>query len=164
MGNPPWDNRAFGTGEVAKILLIEEWRVKNFALAKAAGLRPSRFVGTQRRRIRVFSMFDVVKLALARDMTIHGFTVEAIGAAVKTLHEPTLRAWANAVENSMPIPLEQKEYLWHEREWELITHKEMQKRHSHVGQGISHVSVVDLFRLVQVVTERIVEGEREGHI
>jgi|SRR5579862_3291758 len=164
IANARWDSRAFGTGEVAKILLIEEWRVKNFALAKAAGLQPSRVVGTQKRRIRVFSMFDVVKLALAKDMTIHGFTVDAVGAAVETLNEARLREWAGAVENGLHIPVEQKEYLWHDREWELIGHKELQKRHARVGNDIWHVSVIDLFRIVQVATKRIMHGEREGHI
>ena len=154
-----WETRRFGTGGLANILDVEEWRVKNFAMGRAYGLAASSTVGTAKRRIRVFSTCDALKIAVARDLIQFGFSPEAIGEGVKVLDEALLREWAEAAEIESEFSAKSLRYLVRNRErWSLVPTSEPLKFLTDDG-GF----VFNLPDLVARVVARIKRLEEEGN-
>jgi DNA-binding transcriptional MerR regulator len=83
--------RLFGTTEVATILLIPEWRVKNFTQGLAYGLSPTQRIGKGRGSRRLYSETEIVRIALANELVEAGLTPEAVGAAIRELPESVIR-------------------------------------------------------------------------
>ncbi len=87
------ESRYWGTSQVATILGAEAWRVKNFA-AEAYGLPPSLLVGAGKRKTRLYSVPDVLRLAVANELERCGFDPPAIGQAVREIPESLLLEWS----------------------------------------------------------------------
>ncbi len=87
-----WDMVAatdqYGLSEVAEILRIPEWRVKNFAQGAAYGITP-RTVG--KKKLRVFGWLDLARIELAQQLVNDGFSPSAVGAALSKLPGVLLR-------------------------------------------------------------------------
>jgi hypothetical protein len=75
----------FGTKEVAQILGIPEWRVKNFAQGPAYGLPPAQKLGVGYGSRRLYGVNGVLWVAIATELVGFGFTPEAVGQAMTTV-------------------------------------------------------------------------------
>lgn len=78
----------FRTADVAALLGIEEWRVRNFSEGKAYGLPPSFRVGKGQGSRRLYIEKDILKLSVAHDLVESGFTAKAVGKAIKLISAP----------------------------------------------------------------------------
>lgn len=81
----------YGTKQVAEILGIPEWRVKNFTQGDAYKLPLPRTLGTGRGSRRLYDENDVLRLAIANELVNCGFTPEAVGQAVREIQESRLK-------------------------------------------------------------------------
>ncbi len=82
--------RLFGTKQVAQILDLPEWRVKNFSEGGAYGLPPAQTLGTGRGSRRLYETPDICRIAIANELLNCGFTPEAVGRAVREIPESLL--------------------------------------------------------------------------
>jgi hypothetical protein len=82
--------KLYGTKQVAELLRIPDWRVKNFSEGDAYGLPPSQTVGTGRGSRRLYRESDVCRIAIANALVICGFGPEAVGKAIRELPESVL--------------------------------------------------------------------------
>jgi hypothetical protein len=82
--------RLYGTKQVAELLKIPDWRVKNFSEGGAYGLPPSQTVGTGRGSRRLYRESDVCRMAIANALVTFGFSPEAVGRAIRELPESLL--------------------------------------------------------------------------
>ncbi len=90
-----WDTvvatQQYGISEVAEMLHIPEWRVKNFAQGAAYGIKP-RTVG--RKKLRLFGWLDLARIELANELVkggLGGFSPREVGKALSVLPEKRLR-------------------------------------------------------------------------
>lgn len=90
----------YRTADVAQILSIEEWRVKNFSQGKAYNLPPSVRVGSGQRRLRLYTFEGVLRLAIADELVKCGFTPEAVGSAMLAISDKQLTSWSAMVADS----------------------------------------------------------------
>ena len=88
----------YGTKQVAEILRIPEWRVKNFSEGEAYGLPPSQRVGSGRGSRRLYNLNDILRLAVASELVNCGFTPEAVGRAVREIPESMLSMWPEVLD------------------------------------------------------------------
>src|ERR1700681_513404 len=77
--------KLYGTKQVAELLRIPDWRVKNFSEGGAYGLPPSQTVGTGRGSRRLYRKSDVFRIAIANALVTCGFCPEAVGKAIREL-------------------------------------------------------------------------------
>jgi hypothetical protein len=80
----------YGTKEVATILGIPEWRVKNFSEGAAYRLPPALQVGSGHGSRKLYGWEDIFRLGIANQLVNFGFTPESVGAAVREIPESTL--------------------------------------------------------------------------
>jgi hypothetical protein len=80
----------YGTKQVAEILGIPEWRVKNFSEGDAYGLPPSQSVGSGRGSRRLYDANSVYRLAIANELVNCGFAPESVGRAIREIAESKL--------------------------------------------------------------------------
>lgn len=80
----------FSTRQVAEMLGIEMWRVKNFSEGEAFRLPPTMLVGKGRGSRRLYDRRDVYRILIAHEMTMLGFTPQAVGAAIREIAESRL--------------------------------------------------------------------------
>jgi hypothetical protein len=76
-------NELYSTKQVAAMLEIPVWRVKNFSEGKAFRLPPSIQVGTGRGSRRLYDWKDVCRIAIADKLTMIGFTPKAVGMVIE---------------------------------------------------------------------------------
>ena len=77
------EQQLYGTSQVARILDIPDWRVKNFSEGEAYRLPPSIQVGSGRGSRRLYTFEDVFRIAVADYLVKFGFTPEAVGRAIQ---------------------------------------------------------------------------------
>lgn len=80
----------YGTAQVAEILSIPEWRVKNFSEGAAYRLPPAHRVGSGRGSRRLYGWADIFRIAIANHLVEFGLTAEAVGRAVREIPESVL--------------------------------------------------------------------------
>ena len=80
----------YGTRQVADILDIPEWRVKNFTEGKAYRLPPGIAAGKGRGTRRLYGWADIFRIGLADRLVKFGFMPEAVGQAVREVPESFL--------------------------------------------------------------------------
>jgi hypothetical protein len=83
----------YGTRQVAAILDIPEWRVKNFSEGEAYRLPPSVRVGSGRGSRRLYAWADIFRIGLADRLVKFGFTPDAVGQAVREVPESLLKPY-----------------------------------------------------------------------
>jgi len=154
-----WELASFGTGQVAELLGVEEWRIKNFASGKAYGLESARAVGTSRKKIRVFSAGELLKIGVAVWLTRHGLTAPMIGNAMRVLDEKQLAHWAYRLEiegdSADDLP-----FLICAGEWVLAEREQVHKKAVEGQHPI--LFVVNLPKVLLTIVERVIElHERE---
>jgi hypothetical protein len=84
----------YGTRQVAAILDIPEWRVKNFSEGEAYRLPPSVQGGAGRGSRRLYGWGDIFRIGLADRLVKFGFTPEEVGRAVREVPESLLTPYA----------------------------------------------------------------------
>lgn len=87
----------YRAADIAKILGVEEWRIKNFSQGKAYNLAPSIRLGSGQRKWRVYTFQDVLRHAIADELVRFGFGPEAVGEALGAISEPLLTSWTRLV-------------------------------------------------------------------
>jgi hypothetical protein len=80
----------YGTSQVAKILSIPEWRVKNFSEGEAYRMPPAKQIGRGRGSRRLYEWTDIYRLLIANELVEMGFTPDAVGRAVREIPESKL--------------------------------------------------------------------------
>lgn len=80
----------YGTKQVANILGVPEWRVKNFIEGEAYKLAASHQLGTGRGSRRVYTEANICRLGIALELVNCGFAPEAVGRAVREIPESIL--------------------------------------------------------------------------
>jgi hypothetical protein len=80
----------YGTAQVAEILSVPEWRVKNFSEGAAYGLPPAHRVGRGRGSRRLYGWADIFRIAIADHLVAFGFTAEVVGRAIREIPESAL--------------------------------------------------------------------------
>jgi hypothetical protein len=92
----------YGTSQVAKILNIPEWRVKNFSEGAAYRLPPAHRVGRGRGSRRLYDWADIFRIAIANHLVEFGFTAEAVGRAVREIPESVLGPYVEMLRSENP--------------------------------------------------------------
>jgi hypothetical protein len=87
----------FTAGQVARVLSVDLWRVKNFSQGNAFGLTPTLQVGTGRGSRKLYSFDDVLRLAIAHALTEFGFSPPAVGAALRVVRKSDLMGWSTTL-------------------------------------------------------------------
>jgi DNA-binding transcriptional MerR regulator len=77
--------KLYGTKQVAEILGIPDWRVKNFTEGEAYRLPKPQLVGTGRGSRRLYTITDICRIAIANQLVECGFSPEAIGDAIEEI-------------------------------------------------------------------------------
>jgi DNA-binding transcriptional MerR regulator len=77
----------FGTGEVARLLDVEIWRVQKYLDSPKYQLSPSGKLGFGRGSRRVFTRQDLYRLAIANWMRRDGFDAAFIAHALQSLRD-----------------------------------------------------------------------------
>jgi hypothetical protein len=72
----------FGARDVADILKVESWKLQKLLESPTLNLPKPRKLGTTTRATRVFTDIDVLRIALAVELTADGVSAKAIGTAV----------------------------------------------------------------------------------
>ena len=80
----------YGTSQVAEILNIPEWRVKNFSEGEAYRLPPAKQVGRGRGSRRLYEWTDIHRILIANELVEMGFSPETVGQAVREIPESKL--------------------------------------------------------------------------
>lgn len=92
----------YGTRQVATILGVPEWRVKNFSEGKAYRLPPSIRAGSGRGSRRLYGWADIFRLGLADHLSKFGFTPESVGQAVREIPESMFTPYAAMLQAHHP--------------------------------------------------------------
>ncbi len=110
--------RIYRTNDVAAILGVEVWRVKNFVQGKSFGLFPNEQPDEKpgkRGKQRQFSFEDLMRIDVANALCISGFTPEVTGAALLKVTATEVRRWANSYSadaSREPVMLVQMSGKW----------------------------------------------------
>ena len=83
----------YRAADIAKILGVKEWRIKNYSQGEAYNLAPSSRLGSGQRKWRVYTFQDVLKHAIADELVRYGFGPESVGEALGSISEPLLTSW-----------------------------------------------------------------------
>jgi hypothetical protein len=154
----------YATKQVAAILDVAEWRVKNFSEGGAYGLPPSQTVGSGRGSRRLYGAMDICRLAIANELVNCGFTPETVGRAVREIPESllleSLYPYHDDDEEQPEEPEEGPPMLvymydtWKVREGG--TFDEALKHHFANFQSVSHgIFILNLWSLVSGVREKL---------
>jgi hypothetical protein len=92
----------YGTKEVAQILGIPEWRVKNFSEGAAYRLPPAHQVGRGRGSRRLYGWEDIFRLGIANRLVNFGFTPESVGDAIREIPASALAPYRAHLEAHEP--------------------------------------------------------------
>jgi DNA-binding transcriptional MerR regulator len=84
----------YGTAQVAEILGIPEWRVKNFSEGATYRLPPAHRIGKGRGSRRLYGWEDIFRIAIAEHLVKCGFTAESVGRAVREVPESVLAPYS----------------------------------------------------------------------
>jgi hypothetical protein len=84
----------YGTKEVAEIVGIPEWRVRNFAEGEAFGMPPALKVGSGRGGRRLYDLEGIKRIAVASDLIDAGFAPEAVGRAISVFRNSPFTSWS----------------------------------------------------------------------
>jgi hypothetical protein len=83
--------RKFGTGEVARILETEIWRVQKYLDSPKYGIKPrAEPLGTGKGSRRLFEELDVFRLGIAEQLVRNGFSYKFVSAALQQLEDNDL--------------------------------------------------------------------------
>jgi hypothetical protein len=99
----------YGTRQVAEILGIPEWRVKNFTEGAAYRLPPGVQAGKGRGTRRLYDWGDIFRIGLADQLVKSGFVPETVGQAVREVPESLLTPYAAMLYDPSHLKLTKKE-------------------------------------------------------
>ena len=92
--NSPLGAELHGTKQVAEMLGIPEWRVKNFTEGERYCLPPAHRIGKGRGSRRLYGWEDIFRIGLAEKLVNAGFAAEAVGRAVTTIPHSLVAKYA----------------------------------------------------------------------
>lgn len=92
--------KLYGTKDVAEILRIPEWRVKNFAEGSAYQLPPSQHLGKGHGSRRLYDAVGILRVAIATELVSFGFMPDAVGSAMGKVSEEEVLKISSEVRSS----------------------------------------------------------------
>jgi DNA-binding transcriptional MerR regulator len=101
--------KLYGTKQVAEILGIPDWRVKNFTEGEAYRLPKPQLVGTGRGSRRLYTITDICRIAIANQLVECGFSPEAIGDAIEEIPRSMLTRLPDSFKDDEDSPKELQE-------------------------------------------------------
>jgi len=101
--------KLYGTKQVAEILGIPDWRVKNFTEGEAYRLPKPQLVGTGRGSRRLYTITDICRIAIANQLVECGFSPEAIGDAIEEIPRSMLTRLPDSFKDDEDAPKELQE-------------------------------------------------------
>ena len=147
----------YGTRQVAVILGIPEWRIKNFSEGDAYRLPPSVQAGSGRGSRRLYGWEDIFRIGLADRLVRFGFTPEAVGRAVREIPESLLNPY-QALLYARPEPkLNKKEtplLVSSDGQWQVTMANEVQRvwsrtlEHGGSSRGLFVINLANVFDLI----------------
>ena len=156
----------YGTKQIAAILDIPEWRVKNFTEGAAYGLPPSALpFGKGRGSRRLYTDQDLLRFAIADELVNCGFTPEDVGEAVREISESMLTSWTEQwidehKRTQLPILVNVH------GEWRVRKQAEVKKLASEVlsNDDWRGLFILNFPSLLESVVQGITELEAEGKL
>lgn len=145
---------SYGTRQVAEILGIPEWRVKNFTEGAAYRLPPGVQAGKGRGTRRLYDWGDIFRIGLADKLVKFGFTPETVGQAVREIPESLLTPYAAMLYERSESKLSRTEtpiLVGSGVQWQIKMASEMQQRWTetieHEGsiRGLFIINLANLF-------------------
>jgi hypothetical protein len=154
----------YRSADVAKIIGVEEWRIKNFSQGKAYNLPPSIRLGSGKRKWRVYTFQDVLRHAIADELVRYGFGPEAVGKAIEAISDARLTSWTSEVaaagEEGKEPDWEALPALVNTRgEWKVMNGRAFQDRFLGYGGDWRGVFVLNYPSLLGQVIKQISEYE-----
>lgn len=101
--------KLYGTKQVAEVLGIPDWRVKNFTEGEAYRLPKPQLVGTGRGSRRLYTITDICRIAIANQLVECGFSPEAIGDAIEEIPRSMLTRLPDPFKDNDDPPKEPQE-------------------------------------------------------
>lgn len=98
--------KLYGTKQVAEVLGIPDWRVKNFTEGEAYRLPKPQLVGTGRGSRRLYTITDICRIAIANQLVECGFSPESIGDAMEEIPRSTLTRLPDPFKDDEEPPIE----------------------------------------------------------
>lgn len=122
--------KLYTAGEVARVLDVDLWRVKNFRQGNAYNLVPTLEVGTGRGSRKLYSFDDLLRLAIAHELAEFGFTPQAVGLALRVVRKSDLTAWSTVLANAgeegeEPDESEMRVLTCIDRKWQVLRASEV---------------------------------------
>jgi hypothetical protein len=156
----------YGTKQVAAILHIPEWRVKNFSEGAAYGLPPSALpFGKGRGSRRLYTFQDLLRFAIADELVHCGFTPEDVGKAVREIPESMLTFWTEEwIEGRKRTRLPVLVNI--HGDWRVLKQAEAKKLASGVltNDDWRGLFILNFPSLLESVVQRITELEAQGKL
>jgi hypothetical protein len=122
----------YTTKDVAKMLGVDNWRIKNFSEGGTYGLPPAMHVGQGRGSRRLYDKSSICRLLIANEMVECGFTPEAVGRAIREIPESKLIGRNRGSYLSLPKLLRREtnyEVLCqHNSRWRVMTLEELEQQ------------------------------------
>ncbi len=103
----------YGTRQVAAILALPEWRVKNFTEGAVYGLLPAEQRGKGRGSRRLYAIRDIFRIGIADELLTFGFAPDAVGEAVRKIPDALLTTEiGRATPQPREVPMLVKDVSW----------------------------------------------------
>ena len=154
--------RPYSMGEVARIVGVDEWRVKNFTKdGTGFGLGPSYVYGKGRGSRRFFSFEDVLRIAIANELVECGFAPKVVGAAIREIAESVLllKDMGQLKQEELPV------LLCTHGEWRVRKVREVRAQIKKTLDGDGKgVFILHFPELVESTVIRIMELEAQGKL
>jgi hypothetical protein len=112
----------YTTKDVAKMLGVENWRIKNFSEGGTYGLPPAIHVGRGRGSRRLYDRPSIYRLLIANEMVECGFTPEAVGRAIREIPESKLVGQSRSYSNYEVLCCQ------HHSRWSVMTPEKLEQQ------------------------------------
>ncbi len=148
----------FGSGDLARVLGVDLWRIKNFSQGAAYRLPALQTIGSGTRRMRIYRTVDVFRFAVANQLEQSGHDPESIGAALDAIPAKHLDSWTDFAPDNAKDALV---LCWLDSKWKVIKSKEARAAIADALEQSQPVVALNLYTLFSDVTKRVAQLQKE---
>lgn len=165
--NPALRPRTYGTVDVALILCVDDWRIKNFVQGKSYRIwedeeRNEKPKKRGRGKERHFTFDNLMRIAVANALCVAGFTPEVTGAALQKVKHREIKRWVDLYTvGGHPKPLCLVEASGN---WKVLDSEELQTAFAAACEEDKGFFSLNLTSLWDGTVRRITDLEAEGLI
>ncbi len=155
--------RWFGSGDLARLLDVPLWRIKNFSQGPAYKLAAAAAIGSGNRKMRVYPAVDLFRFAIANQLEQSGHDPESIGAALDAISTNTLNAWAEfASRGESKAARDVLVLCWLDAKWKVLPAKDARAAVTQALLDQSQpVVALNLYTLFTDITKRVAQLQKE---